>query len=123
MSATPSSPLTSSTLNTSSMTQPIQNSQVHFHEFPTPDFLSPSPTPNPSNKFPTHLRPSFESSIHLRQPMAALLQSISATARKVIAIHDVMMVYVVQDVANDGKILIGKTTTKRATVYKRMLPY
>ncbi|KAF7144415.1 hypothetical protein RHSIM_Rhsim04G0105900 [Rhododendron simsii] len=78
----------------------LQNSQLHFHEFPTPDFLSPSPTPNPSNKFPTHLQPSFDSSIHLRQPMAALLQNISATARKVIVIHDVMMAYVVQDIAN-----------------------
>ncbi|KAE9455904.1 hypothetical protein C3L33_12195, partial [Rhododendron williamsianum] len=78
----------------------LQNSQLHFHEFPTPDFLSPSPTPNPSNKFPTHLQPSFESSIHLRQPMASLLQNISATARKVVVIHDVMMAYVVQDIAN-----------------------
>ncbi|XP_058212188.1 zeatin O-xylosyltransferase-like [Rhododendron vialii] len=78
----------------------FQNSQLHFHEFPTPDFLSPSPTPNPSNKFPTHLQPSFESSIRLRQPMAALLQNISATARKVIVIHDFMMAYVVQDIAN-----------------------
>ncbi|KAE9455903.1 hypothetical protein C3L33_12196, partial [Rhododendron williamsianum] len=78
----------------------LQNSQVHFHEFSTPDFVSPSPTPNPSTKFPTHLQPSFESSIHLRQPMAALLQSISATARKVIVIHDVLMAYAVQDIAN-----------------------
>ncbi|KAG5515558.1 hypothetical protein RHGRI_036564 [Rhododendron griersonianum] len=78
----------------------LQNSQVHFHEFPTPDFVSPSPTPNSSTKFPTHHQPSFESSIHLRQPMAALLQSISATARKVIVIHDVLMAYAVQDIAN-----------------------
>ncbi|KAH7841984.1 hypothetical protein Vadar_000177 [Vaccinium darrowii] len=78
----------------------LQNSKIHFHEFPTPDFISPPPTPNPSTKFPTHLQPSFESSIHLRQPTAALLQSISATARKVIIVHDLLMAYVVQDVAN-----------------------
>ncbi|KAH7844036.1 hypothetical protein Vadar_023574 [Vaccinium darrowii] len=78
----------------------LQNSKIHFHEFPTPDFISPPPTPNPSTKFPTHLQPLIDSIIHLRQPMAALLHSISAAARKVIVVHDFMMAYVVQDVAN-----------------------
>ncbi|XP_058181116.1 zeatin O-glucosyltransferase-like [Rhododendron vialii] len=80
----------------------LQNSQIHFHEFATATgFLSSSPTPNPTNRFPTHLQPLFESSFHLHQPVATLLHSIAATAKKVIVIHDVMMAnYVVQDVAN-----------------------
>ncbi|KAH7844565.1 hypothetical protein Vadar_029465 [Vaccinium darrowii] len=78
----------------------LQDSQIHFHEFPDCAFFSSTPDPNPSTRFPTHLQPSFGSSIHLRQPMAALLHSISATARRVIVVHDVMMTYVVQDVAN-----------------------
>ncbi|KAH7842011.1 hypothetical protein Vadar_000460 [Vaccinium darrowii] len=78
----------------------LRNSQLHFHEFPTPDFISPPPTPNRSTKFPTHLQPTVDSSIHLRQPMAALLHRISGTARRVIVIHDLLMSYVVQDVAN-----------------------
>ncbi|KAH7841990.1 hypothetical protein Vadar_000245 [Vaccinium darrowii] len=78
----------------------LQNSQIHFHEFPTPDSTSPPPTTDPSIKFPTHLQPLIDSSIRLRQPVAALLHSISATARRVIVVHDVMMAYVVQDVVD-----------------------
>ncbi|CAL5356512.1 unnamed protein product [Camellia sinensis] len=55
---------------------------IHFHEFPTPPNLSPSP---------------LKSSFHLRQPVASLLQKISRTTRRVIIIHDVVMAYVIQD--------------------------
>ncbi|KAH7843412.1 hypothetical protein Vadar_016321 [Vaccinium darrowii] len=77
----------------------LQNSHIHFHELPTPHFPSPPPNPNSSNKFPSHLQPSFDASIHLRQPTADLLRKISATARRVVVIHDLFMAYVVQDVA------------------------
>ncbi|XP_058212230.1 zeatin O-glucosyltransferase-like [Rhododendron vialii] len=76
----------------------LQNSNIHFHEFPTPHFLSPPPIPNSSSKFPSHLQPSFEASVHLREPTAALLREVSATARRVVVIHDYLMAYVVQDV-------------------------
>ncbi|KAI8559048.1 hypothetical protein RHMOL_Rhmol04G0144700 [Rhododendron molle] len=36
--------------------------------------------------------------MHLRQPTAALLREVSATARRVVVIHDFLMAYVVQDV-------------------------
>ncbi|PSS35983.1 Zeatin O-xylosyltransferase [Actinidia chinensis var. chinensis] len=77
----------------------LENTRINFHEFPTPHFLSPPPNPNASCKFPTHLQPSFEATLHLREPMAALLHTISPTARRVIVIHDALMAYVVQDIA------------------------
>ncbi|XP_076907620.1 zeatin O-xylosyltransferase-like [Bidens hawaiensis] len=72
------------------------NNNINFHQLPTPTFTSPPP--NPSNRFPTHLQPAFESTIHLRHPIADLVASISTTARRVAVIHDVLMSYTVQDV-------------------------
>ncbi|KAG5552480.1 hypothetical protein RHGRI_010534 [Rhododendron griersonianum] len=65
----------------------FQNSKIHFHEFPTPHFLSLPPIPNSSSKFPSHLQPSFEASVHLCEPAAALLREVSAAARRVVVIH------------------------------------
>ncbi|KAI3750307.1 hypothetical protein L2E82_20941 [Cichorium intybus] len=69
---------------------------IHFHEFPTPPFASPPP--NPSNRFPTHLQPSFDAVLHLRRPVADLILSLSSTTRRVAVVHDFLMSYVVQDV-------------------------
>uniref|UniRef100_A0A803Q1Y0 Glycosyltransferase n=1 Tax=Cannabis sativa TaxID=3483 RepID=A0A803Q1Y0_CANSA len=73
--------------------------KIHFHDFPTPYFLSPKPTKTPDN-FPSHLIPAFEASVHLRQPFSALLTKLSTTARRVVVIHDNLMSYVVQDTAS-----------------------
>ncbi|XP_049369536.1 zeatin O-glucosyltransferase-like [Solanum verrucosum] len=48
-------------------------------------------------KFPSHLQPSFESSYHLRNPVASLLRYLSSIARRVVVVHDSLMAYVVQD--------------------------
>ncbi|XP_058212221.1 zeatin O-glucosyltransferase-like isoform X1 [Rhododendron vialii] len=77
----------------------LQNPHIRFHELPTPPFLSPPPDPNSPNKFPSHLQPTFEASMQLRHPMAELLREVSATARRVVVIHDAFMAYVVQDMA------------------------
>ncbi|GFS36909.1 hypothetical protein Acr_00g0048670 [Actinidia rufa] len=77
----------------------LENTKINFHKFPTAPFLSPPPNPNSSTRFPAHLQPSFEASMHLRDPTAALVRRISATARRVIVVHDVLMAYVVQDIA------------------------
>ncbi|KAG5552472.1 hypothetical protein RHGRI_010526 [Rhododendron griersonianum] len=77
----------------------LQNPNIYFHEFPTPPFLSPPPNPNTSSKFPSHLQPSFDASIQLRDPVADLLLEISNTATRVVVIHDSPMAYVVQDIA------------------------
>ncbi|KAI4300808.1 hypothetical protein L6164_034142 [Bauhinia variegata] len=73
-------------------------SNIHFHDIKVPPFVSPPPNPNDEIKFPSHLIPSFESSSHLREPFAELVQSLSSVARRVIVIHDCLMGSVVQDV-------------------------
>ncbi|XP_057442548.1 zeatin O-glucosyltransferase-like [Lotus japonicus] len=76
---------------------PNSISNIHFHDFEVPPFASPPPNPRAETKFPSHMIPSFEASSHLRVPLAALLQSLSSVARRVIVIHDSMMSSVVQD--------------------------
>ncbi|KAI7997231.1 Zeatin O-glucosyltransferase [Camellia lanceoleosa] len=78
-------------------TNHLSFAQIHFHEFPTPPFLSSPPNPNASSKFPSHFQPSFEASVHLHNPMTELLQEISSTARRVIIVHDALMAYVVEE--------------------------
>ncbi|XP_045807849.1 zeatin O-glucosyltransferase-like [Trifolium pratense] len=76
---------------------PNSISNIHFHNFKVPSFVSPPPTPNSETKFPSHLVPSFEASTHLRQPVAELMQSLSSVFKRVIVIHDSLMASVVQD--------------------------
>lgn len=79
---------------------PKSISNIHFHDFKVPPFVTPLPNPNAETKFPSHLLPSFETaSSHLREPVAALLRSLSPAARRVIVIHDSLMASVVQDAA------------------------
>ncbi|XP_023742232.1 zeatin O-glucosyltransferase [Lactuca sativa] len=72
------------------------NNHIHFHAFPTPPFTTPPP--NSSIPFPSHLQSSFDSTLHLRRPVADLIISLSQTATRVAVIHDSLMSYVVQDV-------------------------
>ncbi|KAM7481185.1 hypothetical protein LguiB_005768 [Lonicera macranthoides] len=46
-----------------------------------------------------HLQPSFDSSVHLREPIYALLREFADTARRVIVIHDPLVAFVIQDTA------------------------
>ncbi|XP_059668395.1 zeatin O-glucosyltransferase-like [Cornus florida] len=73
---------------------------IHFHDFPTPSFLSPPPNPNASIKFPSHLQPLFEASSQLREPVRNLLRELSPKTRRIVVIHDSLMASVVQDVAS-----------------------
>ncbi|KAD0579080.1 hypothetical protein E3N88_44038 [Mikania micrantha] len=73
-----------------------KHSTVQYHQLPTPPFTSPPP--NASARFPSHLQPAFESTLHLRRPFAGLVASLSASARRVAVVHDFLMSYVVQDV-------------------------
>ncbi|KAG5052311.1 hypothetical protein AAZX31_02G175500 [Glycine max] len=76
-------------------------SNIHFHHFEVPPFVSPPPNPNnPETDFPCHLLPSFEASSHLREPVRNLLQSLSSQAKRVIVIHDSLMASVAQDATN-----------------------
>ncbi|KAI5682840.1 hypothetical protein M9H77_04068 [Catharanthus roseus] len=77
---------------------PLTVSNLHFHEFPIPSFDVPPPNPNAPTKYPTQLLPLFNASIHLREPICALLKELSKTSKRVIVIHDVLMFWVIQDV-------------------------
>ncbi|PON32439.1 UDP-glucuronosyl/UDP-glucosyltransferase [Parasponia andersonii] len=50
-----------------------QLSKIHFHDMQVPTLPSPPPNPNSKTKFPEHLIPSFEASMGLRKPFAAIL--------------------------------------------------
>ncbi|KAG5608507.1 hypothetical protein H5410_019788 [Solanum commersonii] len=79
---------------------PSDIAKVHFHDLPTPEFDSPSPDFNALNKFPSHLQPSWDASMLLREPIASFLRDISSKARRVIVVHDPLMSYNVQDVSS-----------------------
>ncbi|GKV22615.1 hypothetical protein SLEP1_g32471 [Rubroshorea leprosula] len=68
---------------------PFLLSKIQFPELQ----LSPCPT-NPN------LPPSFESSMQFHQPLAALLQTLSSQAKKLVGIHATLMSYAVQDTAS-----------------------
>ncbi|WMV23051.1 hypothetical protein MTR67_016436 [Solanum verrucosum] len=74
--------------------------KVHFHDLPTPKVDSPSPDFNALSKFPSHLQPSWDASMLLREPIASFLRNISSTAKRVIVVHDLLMSYNVQDVSS-----------------------
>ncbi|KAH6828725.1 hypothetical protein C2S53_018074 [Perilla frutescens var. hirtella] len=78
---------------------PQNVAKIHFHDIPTPPFLSPPPYPNSTNKFPTHLQPAVEATMSLRRPVAAYLQNMAEKFRRVVVVHDPWMSVVVQDVA------------------------
>ncbi|PWA61676.1 UDP-glucuronosyl/UDP-glucosyltransferase [Artemisia annua] len=80
----------------------LATNQINFYEFSTPPFRSPPP--DPSIAFPSHLQSSFDSTLHLRQPVAELVISLSKKAARVVVIHDTLMSYVVQDVVVIGNV-------------------
>ncbi|CAA3013115.1 zeatin O-glucosyltransferase-like [Olea europaea subsp. europaea] len=73
--------------------------KIRFHDLPTPPFVSPSPNPNSTNKFPAHMQPAWNASMNLRQSVFEYLRDISSTVRRIIVVHDSLMGYVVQDIA------------------------
>ncbi|XP_047312106.1 zeatin O-glucosyltransferase-like [Impatiens glandulifera] len=92
----------------------LNTSGIIFHELLTPPFNSPPPNPYSSVKYPQHIWPSFEASLNLREPVAALLRELSSSSssvaktttrtrtrtRRLVIIHDYLMNYVVQDAAS-----------------------
>ncbi|XP_020210627.1 zeatin O-glucosyltransferase [Cajanus cajan] len=75
-------------------------SNIQFHDFEVP-FVSPPPNPNNTEtNFPSHLHPSVEASLHLREPVRKLLESLSFQSKRVIVIHDSLMASVAQDATN-----------------------
>ncbi|XP_049354524.1 zeatin O-xylosyltransferase-like [Solanum verrucosum] len=79
---------------------PSDIAKIHFHDIPTPDFTSPAPDPNALSKFPSHLEPSWDACMLLREPIASFLCDISTKSRRVVVVHDSLMSYNVQDVSS-----------------------
>ncbi|KAM3281451.1 zeatin O-glucosyltransferase-like [Capsicum chacoense] len=79
---------------------PSDIAKVHFHDLPTPEFTSPPPDFNALSKFPSHLQPSWDACMLLREPIASFLRDISSKERRVIVVHDPLMSYNVQDTAS-----------------------
>ncbi|XP_055807870.1 zeatin O-glucosyltransferase-like [Solanum dulcamara] len=78
---------------------PVTTKNLHFHYFPTPPFENAPPNPNAQNKFPIHLMPSLNATIHLREPVCSLVrQLLGSNHRRVIVIYDSVMTWVVEDV-------------------------
>nr|GMC84553.1 beta-glucosidase 12-like [Ipomoea batatas] len=88
---------------------PSQIAKIHFHDLPTPEFDSPPPDPNASVKFPVQLQPSWFASVHLRHPVAALLQQMSSKARRVLIVHDPSMT---------GKAIPISRISRRAALHR-----
>ncbi|GLT26593.1 hypothetical protein SLA2020_016480 [Shorea laevis] len=79
---------------------PLLLTKIQFHDLSIPPFPSPAPTCGGDTDFPTHLQPSFDSSLNLRQPFATLIDTLSSQAKKVVVIHDPLMAFAVQDAAS-----------------------
>ncbi|CAA2961221.1 zeatin O-glucosyltransferase-like [Olea europaea subsp. europaea] len=77
---------------------PLAITNIHFHDFPVPSFPTPPPDPNATTKFPTHILPSLQASIHLREPVYTFVNKLSSTAKRIVVIYDSLMAYVVQDI-------------------------
>ncbi|KAJ8551949.1 hypothetical protein K7X08_028392 [Anisodus acutangulus] len=76
---------------------PLKTPNLKFSEFEV-SFDIPPPNPNASIKFPSQLVPAFNSSLHLREPVAELVKKMARISTKVVVIHDFLTSYVVQDV-------------------------
>ncbi|KAJ4977625.1 hypothetical protein NE237_008405 [Protea cynaroides] len=79
---------------------PLSISNLHFHDFQLPPFLTPPPDPNTSIKFPAHLQPAFDATVHLRKPISSLLHSLSLTTQRLVIIYDPLVAFAAQDVAS-----------------------
>ncbi|GLT95952.1 hypothetical protein SLE2022_136030 [Rubroshorea leprosula] len=76
---------------------PLLLTRIQFRDLPIPPFPSPFPIRGGDTDFPAHLQPSFDSSLNLREPLAALIDTLSSQAKKVVVIHDPLMAFAVQD--------------------------
>ncbi|XP_060186335.1 zeatin O-xylosyltransferase-like [Lycium barbarum] len=79
---------------------PSDIAKIHFHDLPTPEFASPPPDFNALSKFPSHLQPSWNASMLLRELIASFIRNISSKSRRVVIVHDCLMSYNVQDVSS-----------------------
>ncbi|KAL6903359.1 hypothetical protein ACP4OV_004172 [Aristida adscensionis] len=64
---------------------------IEFHELPISEYASPPPDPAAALPFPSHLLPLWEAFVaDAPAPLAALLEGVSASHRRVVVVYDVM---------------------------------
>ncbi|CAM0903416.1 unnamed protein product [Alopecurus aequalis] len=62
---------------------------IHFHDLGISSYNSPPPDPTADSPFPSHIMPLIKAFvIEARAPLAALLQELSASRRRVVVVHD-----------------------------------
>ncbi|KAL6652257.1 hypothetical protein ACP70R_011182 [Stipagrostis hirtigluma subsp. patula] len=62
---------------------------IQFHELAIPAYASPPPDPAADSGFPSHLMPLWEAyTAGARAPLAALLEELSASNRRVVVVYD-----------------------------------
>ncbi|KAL5722898.1 cis-zeatin O-beta-D-glucosyltransferase [Ranunculus cassubicifolius] len=75
-------------------------SNIHFHDFEIPHFITPPADPNASNKFPSYLVPTFEAYVNLREPLGALIRELALSNRRVVVVHDSLMAFASKEAAS-----------------------
>ncbi|XP_047070549.1 putative cis-zeatin O-glucosyltransferase [Lolium rigidum] len=80
---------------------PDDLSSIHFHDLDVSTYESPAP--DPTAPFPNHLLPMWETfDAAARAPLAALLDSLSATHRRVVVVYDIMNTFAAVEAARLG---------------------
>uniref|UniRef100_A0ACD5V2S3 Uncharacterized protein n=1 Tax=Avena sativa TaxID=4498 RepID=A0ACD5V2S3_AVESA len=73
---------------------------IQFHNLDVSTYESPSPDPTAASPFPSHLMPMWETfTAAARAPLAVLLESLSATHRRVVVVYDNMNAFAAVEAA------------------------
>ncbi|XP_062184381.1 putative cis-zeatin O-glucosyltransferase [Phragmites australis] len=73
---------------------------IQFHELGISSYVSPPPDPTASSPFPSHLMPLFEAyTTSARAPLAALLDKLSASHRRVVVVYDRLNAFAAEETA------------------------
>ncbi|CAM0873231.1 unnamed protein product [Alopecurus aequalis] len=76
---------------------------IHFHDLNVSTYESPAPDPNAPSPFPNHLLPMWETfAVTASAPLAVLLQSLSATHRRVVVVYDRINSFAAEEAARLG---------------------
>ncbi|PIA48338.1 hypothetical protein AQUCO_01400739v1 [Aquilegia coerulea] len=99
--------------------EPSAISNIQFHDFHLPPFITPSPDPRALNKFPAHFQSTFDSTSNLSKPLGALLQILSSKARRVVVLHDSAMCFAAQEACSipNGEAYSFHTVSAFAVLY------
>nr|AZQ26937.1 UGT93B8 [Avena strigosa] len=73
---------------------------IHFYDLGISSYISPPPDPTADSPFPSHLMPLYEAyTASARAPLAALLDTLSGSRRRVVVVHDRINAFAIQEAA------------------------